>query len=47
MQKGEGKGGLLAAGGRKSDVLCKKRSTGRSSRKPELIAVLPLEEAAP
>jgi len=48
-RKGRERGGcgVLAAGGRKSDVLCKKSSAGRSSRKPELIAVLPPEGAAP
>lgn len=49
MQKGEAKAGcwVLAASGRKSAALCKRRRAGRSSRKPELIAVLPPEEAAP
>lgn len=49
MQKGEGKEGcwVLATGGRKSAALCKRRRAGRSSRKAELIAVLPPEEAAP
>lgn len=41
------RGGNVEAAGRKSDVLCEKRRAGRSSRKPELIAALPLEEAAP